>query len=81
MSYDKTPEESMSEWRAARCYNIVRFYRDAGIRRRIVRERVTLEEAQRHCSDPETSSSTCTSAAGRARTRRVGAWFDGYEDR
>lgn len=27
----------------------------------------------------ETSSSTCTSAVGRKRTERYGAWFDGYE--
>jgi hypothetical protein len=64
-----------------RSYNIVRMYRDAGIRKRIIRERVTLAEAQAYCSDPETSSSTCTSAAGRRRTRRLGAWFDGYESR
>lgn len=64
-----------------RHYNIVRFYKDAGIRRRIVKERVTLEEAQRHCSDPETSASTCTSKVGKARTRRYGMWFDGYEQR
>ena len=62
-------------------YNIVRFYRDAGIRKRIIEERVTLAEAQAHCQDPETSSSTCTSKVGRARTRRLGAWFDGYEQR
>lgn len=62
-------------------YNIVRFYENAGIRRRVIRERVTLEEAQRHCGDPETSSSTCTSKAGKARTRRVGRWFDGYSQR
>lgn len=60
-------------------YNIVRFFRDSPIRRRVIRERVTLSEAQRHCSDPETSSSTCTGKSARARTRRVGAWFDGYE--
>lgn len=62
-------------------YNIVRFYRDAGIRRRIIKERVFLWEAQKHCNDPETSSSTCTGKTAKARTRRVGAWFDGYEQR
>ena len=65
----------------ARVYNVVRFYRDGGIRRRIIAERVTLEEAQAHCRDPETTSSKCTGKVGRARTRRVGAWFDGYEER
>lgn len=62
-------------------YNVVRFYRDAAIRRRVILERVTLTEAQAHCSDPETSSSTATGKVARARTRRVGAWFDGYEAR
>jgi hypothetical protein len=62
-------------------YNIVRFYEKAGIRRRVIRERVTLEEAQRHCSDPDTSSTTCTTKSGKDRTRRIGRWFDGYEQR
>ena len=30
-------------------------------------------------SDPETSSITATSSAAKARTRRMGKWFDGYE--
>lgn len=60
-------------------YRIVRFYRDAGIRRRVIRRVPTLTLAQAHCSDPETSSSTATGRVARARTRRVGAWFDGYE--
>lgn len=71
----------MSTTEEPRAYNIVRFYRDAPIRRRIVRARVTLAEAQAHCNHPNTSSSTCTDRIGRARTRRVGAWFDGYEER
>ncbi len=64
-----------------RCYNIVRFYRDGLRPRRVIQARVTLAEAQTHCSDPDTSSSTCTTAEGKRRTRRVGAWFDGYESR
>ena len=73
--------ESLARVRADNGYRIVRFYRDAGIRRRVIVNRCTLAEAQRHCSDPETSSSTATSSAARARTRRVGPWFDGYEAR
>ncbi len=61
-------------------YRIVRFYRDRDHASRIIDRGLTLAEAQKHCQDPETSSSTCTTSAGRARTRRLGAWFDGYEE-
>lgn len=66
---------------APRMYNVVRFYKDASIRRRVILERLTLDEAQAHCGNPETSSRTCTNKVGRARTRSLGAWFDGYEER
>ena len=46
---------------------------------RVIRRGVTLEEAHKHCRNPETSSSTCTSSSGKARTRRLGAWFDCYD--
>lgn len=64
-------------------YAIVRnfFDRERAPRRRVVKTVRTLEEAQAHCSDPETSSRTCTSRAGVERTRRYGPWFDGYEER
>ena len=68
------------ETNVAELYRIVRFYRDAYPRRRIVDRRLTLEEAQEHCNDPETSSSTCTSYRARKRTEQMGAWFDGYEE-
>ena len=61
-------------------YRIVRMYRSAGIRRRTIRRGLMLAEAQAHCSDPETSSRTATGAAATARTRRLGDWFDGYEE-
>lgn len=61
-------------------YRIIRFYESANIRRRIIDTGLTLEQAKAHCSDPETSSSTCTKAAGKARTKRLGRWFDGYEE-
>lgn len=60
-------------------YNIVRCYFKAYPRRRIIRRNLTLEEAQAWCRNPETSSSTCTSSAGRRRTAQLGPWFDGYE--
>jgi hypothetical protein len=60
-------------------YRIVRMYMRGYSR--TVKIVNTLEEAQAHCSDPETSSSTCTKACNRARTQRCGPWFDGYEER
>jgi len=38
-----------------------------------IKEGLTLEEAQEHCSDPETSSSTCTENPYPGQT-----WFDCY---
>lgn len=61
-------------------YRIVRFYFAASINRRIIATGLTLEQVQAHCQHPETSSMTCTSKVGRARTRKLGPWFDGYEE-
>ncbi len=60
-------------------YRIVRLYKDADTRRRVIARGLTLEEARAHCSDPETSSSTATTPEAKARTAKLGAWFDGYE--
>jgi len=61
-------------------YKIVRFFADINKPNRTVKRGLTLEEAREHCSDPETSSRTCTNATGRARTRKYGAWFEGYTE-
>lgn len=61
-------------------YKVVRMYFDERIPDRTIKRGLTLEEAQAHCQDPEISSRTCTSAVGRRRTRRLGPWFDGYEE-
>lgn len=61
-------------------YKVVRMYFNRDIRPRTLSTGLTLEEAQAHCKDPETSSSTCTSKVGKARTRKLGPWFDGYEE-
>lgn len=60
-------------------YKAVRFFRDSG-RRVVIATGLTLEEAQAHCNDPETSSSTCTNVEGLRRTSRSGPWFDGYSE-
>ena len=59
-------------------YAIVRYYFNGG--KRVIAKGLTLEEAQAHCQDPETSSRTATSAAAKARTRRMGPWFDGFTE-
>lgn len=61
-------------------YKIVRSYFNRNIPKRTIKTGLTLEQAQAHCSDPETSSRTCKGKVGRARTRKLGAWFDGYEE-
>lgn len=59
-------------------YKIVRSYFRGG--KRTIKTGLTLEEAQAHCNNPETSSKTCTTYAGRKRTRERGPWFDGYSE-
>ena len=61
-------------------YKIVRFYFNRPGYRRTIATSLTIEQAKAHCKDPETSSSTCKLPENRARTRRQGAWFDGYEE-
>ena len=60
-------------------YRIVRLHKD-NYERPVLLEGLTLEEAQEHCSDPETSSSTATGAASIRYTKRHGDWFDAYEE-
>lgn len=60
-------------------YKIVRFYQNSGDKD-VVQTGLTLERAQAHCQNPETSSSTCTNPIGTARTDQYGPWFDGYTE-
>ena len=60
---------------------VIRFYRDDDeLNGTVVMRGLTLEQAQAHCSDPESSSSTATSPEAVARTAQHGPWFDGYDD-
>ena len=64
-------------------YKIIRSFLNSWMgegRPQTIKTGLTLEEAQAHCKDPETSSSTCTSDVGKRRTERMGPWFDGYEE-
>jgi hypothetical protein len=58
-------------------YTVTRFYQ-GDTERDTVATGLTLDEAQAMCHDPETSSSTATSAEALARTLVDGAWFCGY---
>mgnify|MGYP003115284307 CR=1 FL=1 len=61
-------------------YKIVRMFRDYHQPSQVIKRGLTLEQAQAHCRDPETSSSTCLHAEGKRRTELRGPWFDGYEE-
>lgn len=58
-------------------YRIVRFYANPNKSSENVRGMcgLSLEEAQEHCNDPETSSRTCTNSTGKTRThkQRIGS--------
>ena len=41
---------------------------------------LTLEEAQEHCKDPQTSSKTAIGPTLTTLTHLFGEWFDGYEE-
>ena len=58
-------------------YKIQRLYFRGG--RRTIATGLTLEEAQAHCRDPETSSSTCCKSVNKKRTKKRGPWFDSYD--
>lgn len=58
-------------------YRIERKYRDSSDSETIA-EGLTLEEAQDHCNDPETSSSTATTTEATERSAQRGPWFDCY---
>lgn len=61
-------------------YKIVRKYQAEDQADEEVETGLTLEEAQAHCDDSESSSRTCTSEEGVQRTQEKGAWFDAYYD-
>lgn len=59
-------------------YKIVRLYLNG--RKNTIKTGLTLEEAQAHCRDPETSSKTCTRRDRVRITQSRGPWFDSYEE-
>lgn len=62
-------------------YKIVRFYRDNDeMNGRTIATGLTLEQAQAHCRNPETSSASATGREATAHTEQYGPWFDGYDE-
>jgi hypothetical protein len=62
-------------------FKIVRFYQDPDApNRETITTGLTLEQAQAHCQDPETSSSTAVGVAAVHRTMAYGQWFDGWTE-
>ena len=55
-------------------YKIERLYASGYQNRKLIAEGLTLEEAQEHCQDPETSGRTCSDESKR------GQWFDSYTE-
>ena len=57
-------------------YKIVRHFFNGTPR--TIKTGLTLEEAQEHCQNPETSSSTAKGRPAKRLTEARGPWFDGY---
>ncbi len=60
-------------------YRIIRMFARKASSRRGLPTGLTLEQAQAHCRDLNTSSSTAWKTSAIQRTKRYGPWFDGYE--
>lgn len=61
-------------------YKIQRIYFNKPGRTRTLHTGLTLEQAQAHCQDPETSSRTCKKPQNVRRTKQQGPWFDSYAE-
>lgn len=61
-------------------YRIIRFHANSYDLNYQVADGLTLAEAQEHCTDPETSSSTATEPETVAYTAANGPWFEGYTE-
>lgn len=60
-------------------YMIIRTHANNNFDPVVLERGLTLEEAQAHCKDKETSSRTCSSSEGIEYTATHGSWFDAYE--
>lgn len=61
----------------SKTYRIVRLFETGELR--TLRTGIPRALADRHCSDPESSSTTATGPFAREFTRRNGGWIDCYQ--
>ena len=59
-------------------FKVVRYYFSDDMDSEVILTGLTLEQAQAHCQNPQTSSQTATVASAVRRTEKYGPWFDGY---
>lgn len=59
-------------------YKIVRFYERREQQDVRGMSGLSLERAQEHCSDPQSSWKTATGYKARSRTKKYGPWFEGF---
>ncbi len=57
-------------------YKIIRKFQRSDVENKVLQTGVTLEEAEAHCEDPETSSRTAKSKEAKKITEKYGDWFD-----
>src|SRR5262249_1984409 len=69
-------ERGIETERPGKLYKVVRMYQDRDKRSRTMKRGLTLQQAQAHCQDPETSSRTATSRTATRHTAKHGPWFD-----
>ena len=60
-------------------YMIIRCYERHGVENTPLHS-LSLAEAQEHCKDRESDSSTCSELAGKTRTELFGRWFDYFTE-
>jgi len=58
-------------------YTITRFFLNGY--REVIKTDLSHDEAVLHCTDRETSSTTCISSESKERTKKYGSWFEGWQ--
>lgn len=62
-------------------FKVIRYYFNDNIPSLLIATGLTFEQAQEHCKNPETSSTTCKLPENIKHTQKFGPWFDGYSEK